>query len=203
VVEKTKDIIDFEREGECGICHEELAHDEGIYTICPSPGCETVTHITCLSRHFLKGEAQDVLVPIKGHCPGCKAESIWADVVKELSLRMRGQKEVEKLLKVKRVKKAKSTAAQAVIDSDGDDEAVDEGIEDEAERLRELNPDGSRMEMGDGWAAFDDSDSDLESVLAVPASFSQPKKKETKTGKKRAIAVVIEDSDWDEAIALD
>ncbi len=67
-VEKGKDIIDFEREGSCTICHDDLDHDGGIYTICPNPGCESVTHLTCLSKHFLKGE-EGAVVPIDGNCP--------------------------------------------------------------------------------------------------------------------------------------
>ncbi|KAF8848151.1 hypothetical protein BDZ45DRAFT_709386 [Acephala macrosclerotiorum] len=97
-VEKGRNIVDFEREGSCALCHDQLEHGAGIYTICPSPGCESVTHLTCLSQHFLRDDG-DSLVPIMGRCPSCDTELRWVDVVKELTLRMRGQKEVEKLLK--------------------------------------------------------------------------------------------------------
>ncbi|KAN0099757.1 hypothetical protein V8E51_013532 [Hyaloscypha variabilis] len=125
-VEKGKNIVDFEREGSCAICHGELEHDAGIYTICPNKACESVSHLTCLSHHFLKDE-EDALIPVKGHCPNCKAEIRWVDVVKELSLRIRGQKEVEKLLKEKRVRKGKAvTASQATnIDTEEDEDDDD------------------------------------------------------------------------------
>ncbi|KAH8805751.1 hypothetical protein F5884DRAFT_630326, partial [Xylogone sp. PMI_703] len=102
---KGRDITLFEREGSCAICHVDLEHDGGIYTICPNPTCQAVTHVTCLSRHFLVGDDESML-PIQGTCPSCKTEYAWIDVVKELSLRMRGQKEVEKLLKKRRSKAA-------------------------------------------------------------------------------------------------
>merc|ERR1711939_716447 len=108
-IEKAKNIFDFEQEGSCAICRENLEHDGGIYTICPSPGCESITHITCLSKHFLKDTDDDVLLPVQGTCPSCNQELRWVDIVKELSLRIRGQKEVEKLLKVKRARKRMKT----------------------------------------------------------------------------------------------
>ncbi|KAH6664512.1 hypothetical protein B0J14DRAFT_247072 [Halenospora varia] len=101
-VEKAKEIIDFEREGKCKICSVDLEHSGGLFAVCPETGCETVSHLTCLSKHFL-GDDEDALVPITGKCPGCETELIWTDVVKELTLRTRGQKEVQKLLKAKRI----------------------------------------------------------------------------------------------------
>jgi len=130
-VEKGKDVIDFEREGPCAVCHDDLEHQAGVYAICPNPGCETVTHLTCLSKHFLKGE-ENALVPIRGVCPTCETEIRWVDVVKELSLRMRGQKEVEKLLKEKRVKKGNASVVTS-------QEAIElSGIEDAGEDLGDL-----------------------------------------------------------------
>ena len=138
-VEKGKNIVDFEREGSCAICHADLEHDAGIYTICPNNACESVTHLTCLSRHFLKDE-EDALLPVKGHCPTCKVEVRWVDVVTELSLRIRGQKEIEKLLRVKRVRKGKAvTASQATNIDEEEDEEDDDELEDEIDMLREGN----------------------------------------------------------------
>lgn len=201
-VEKGKDIVEFEREGVCAICHKDLEHDGGIYTICPSAGCESVTHITCLSKHFLKGD-KEALVPILGECPSCKAEVRWIDVVKELSLRLRGQKEVEKLLKVKRVKKGKAvTASPTIVDSDieSDDDELDADLE-QLRQLEELNPAGSKMDMGDSWNAIDDTDdSDAESTTSTG---SRKKKITSQHASKPAFRTVIEDSDWDDAEVLD
>jgi structure-specific endonuclease subunit SLX1 len=201
-VEKGKDIVEFEREGACAICHKDLEHDGGIYTICPSAGCESVTHMTCLSKHFLKGD-KDALVPILGRCPSCKAELKWIDVVKELSLRLRGQKEVDKLLKVKRAKKGKAAnASQAVVDSDieSDDDELDDDL-DELRQIEALNPAGGRMDMGDSWNAIDDTDnSDAESTTSTG---SRKKKVTSRQACKPALRTVIEDSDWDDAEILD
>ncbi|RKF76361.1 Structure-specific endonuclease subunit slx1 [Golovinomyces cichoracearum] len=103
-VEKGKNIVDFEQEGTCSICKTELEHGKGIYAICPNLKCTSVTHITCLGKRFL-GVYEDQVVPIKGTCPVCLNEFRWIDVVKEISLRMRGLKEVENLMKIKRKRK--------------------------------------------------------------------------------------------------
>ncbi|TVY64319.1 Structure-specific endonuclease subunit slx1, partial [Lachnellula suecica] len=183
-VEKSKDIIDFEREGSCAVCKSSLEHDEGIYAICPNSGCESVTHLTCLSRHFLSNEDLETLVPIKGTCPSCKAELRWVDVVKELSLRMRGQKEVEKLLKAKRVKKTKAgTASQAVPESSSE--------EDEDEVMEDFIPGAGGVKDGGDWHGIDDSDgSDAESVT----SNAEMAKTASHASKARRLGTVVEDS---------
>jgi len=199
-VERSKDIVEFEREGECTLCHTHLEHDAGIYTICPNPDCESVTHMTCLSKHFLGGE-EDTLVPIKGKCPCCQTEIRWIDVVKELSLRMRGQKEVEKLLKVKRKRKGDIMASQAVVeDSEIDEDEEDDEITDELERLQEFNHLGSTLDMGDGWHTIDDSDSDTGSITSTE---SQARKRMSHPTSRANLGTVIEDSDWDDAEVLD
>jgi structure-specific endonuclease subunit SLX1 len=198
-VEKGKNIVDFEREGSCAICHSDLEHDAGIYTICPNPGCESVTHLTCLSQHFLKDET-DALVPVKGQCPTCKAELRWVDVVKELSLRIRGQKVVETLLKGKRVRKGKTvTGAEATAIEDEEDE---DEMEDEIEMLRENNLGKISADVGDTWHEIDASDdSDMGSIIS---NTSKAKPATSYKGIQAiGLGTVIEDSDWDDAEILD
>ncbi|POS88312.1 hypothetical protein EPUL_000367 [Erysiphe pulchra] len=113
-VEKTKNIFDFEQEGSCIICKICLKQNEGIYTVCPNPTCNSVTHMTCLSKYFLDGN-NDLLIPIKGVCPACHTETRWIDFVKELSLRLRGQKEISNLLKLE--KNFKNNAVESLSQS--------------------------------------------------------------------------------------
>ncbi|KUJ17708.1 uncharacterized protein LY89DRAFT_584753 [Mollisia scopiformis] len=203
-VEKAKNIVDFEHEGSCAICREHLEHDEGVYALCPAPGCQSATHLTCLGQHFLKYE-KDSLVPIKGNCPSCNTELRWIDVVKELSLRMRGQKEVDKLLKKKRLRRDKATASQAVIESSESEEETDEElerqeIEAQLRELSDLDP-GETVEGGDRWHEVDDSDSDTRSVDSNISLAS--KHATTQANKATSLKPIIEDSDWDDAAELD
>jgi structure-specific endonuclease subunit SLX1 len=84
----------------------------------------------CLSQAFLSEETErNAVVPTKGTCPGCRSPLQWSSLIKELSLRTRGQAEVEALFKPRRQKAA---AAQAVDQEDEDlDETWVQDVEDE------------------------------------------------------------------------
>lgn len=199
-VEKAKEVFDFELEGSCAICQQNLAHDGGVYTICPGSDCKSVTHLSCLSEHFLAGESE-ALVPITGHCPGCKAELNWVDVVKELSLRMRGEKEVEQLLKVKKARKKKAASSQAVVDvsDEEDDEEAAEMME-EMDMLTQFDREAGDLGLDHAWNSSDDNESELESVIGQ--SVKNQKSPKSKSTKSKATKTVIQDSDWDDAIEL-
>ncbi|CAK7241261.1 MAG: Slx4p interacting protein [Sporothrix thermara] len=126
-VDKAQDIFTFEREGDCTVCHTALPAGQGLYVVCPNTGCEAVGHLRCWSGHLLAGEAAAAksttkddgmhrhLVPKRGHCPECGGPVVWGDMMKELTLRMRAPKEVEKLVRAKRwqEKAAEKAAADA------------------------------------------------------------------------------------------
>ncbi|XXH00910.1 hypothetical protein Hte_007261 [Hypoxylon texense] len=107
-VTKTKSIYEFEREGNCVGCGEHLEPGEGLYATCPNPGCECTGHVSCWSNHLLGKEASEDIIPISGTCPQCKGNVVWGDLMKEMSLRIRGPKEIEKLLKEPRKRKART-----------------------------------------------------------------------------------------------
>jgi len=100
-VEKARSIFEFEREGSCVVCGGQLPPGEGLYAVCPRDGCEGVGHLDCWSRHLLEGDGDgpSPLLPIAGHCPSCQGQVEWKDMMTQLSLRVRGKKEVDKLLK--------------------------------------------------------------------------------------------------------
>lgn len=121
-LEKGQNITNFEQEGMCVVCHQHLDHGKGLYAICSNGACQGVGHLACWGRHLLEqsGERDTdaVLLPTEGRCPKCSGTVRWGDMMKELTLRTRGQKEVEKILKKHRkvtgvtkptTRKAKST----------------------------------------------------------------------------------------------
>ncbi|KAI1372795.1 structure-specific endonuclease subunit SLX1 [Hypoxylon crocopeplum] len=110
-VTKTKSIYGFEREGDCVVCGEHLETGQGLYATCSNTDCEGSGHISCWSRHMLGKEADEDIIPISGCCPQCKGEVLWGDLMKEMSLRLRGQKEIEKLLKKPRKRKAQAESS--------------------------------------------------------------------------------------------
>ncbi|KAI1111724.1 GIY-YIG catalytic domain-containing protein [Nemania sp. NC0429] len=105
-VAKTRELYSFEREGACVVCGESLPHDGGLYATCSNAGCEGTGHLACWSRHLLGDNAADHVIPVSGHCPRCEGEVAWGDMMMEMSLRLRGQKEIDRLFKKPRGKKA-------------------------------------------------------------------------------------------------
>lgn len=105
-VAKANNVTAFEQEGNCVHCHEELESRKGLYAMCPNGPCEAMGHVKCWSKHALSASSQGVLIPDTCNCPSCGGKLRWGDMMKELSLRIRGAAEVEKLLKKKtKVKK--------------------------------------------------------------------------------------------------
>ncbi|KAJ4388920.1 Slx4p interacting protein [Gnomoniopsis smithogilvyi] len=129
-LEKGQNITTFEQEGMCVICHEHLGHDKGLYTICSNGECEGVGHLDCWSRYLLQQQGEHdndaILLPMEGRCPKCDGAVRWVDMMKELTLRTRGQKEVDKILRKHRkatgVTKSKAKA-KVKATADGRDSA--------------------------------------------------------------------------------
>ncbi|KAI5857436.1 hypothetical protein GGS23DRAFT_587376 [Durotheca rogersii] len=111
-VAKTQSLYDFEREGDCVVCGEHLEPGGGLYATCPNAGCEGTGHVTCWSRHMLGREAEKQILPISGHCPECKGPVVWGDLMREMSLRIRDPKEIDKLLR-KKPRKKRATRAES------------------------------------------------------------------------------------------
>lgn len=200
-VTKGREMVEFEREGKCTLCKHDLGHDAGIYAMCPNRECESVTHLTCLGKHF--AEDADSVVPIKGNCPSCNTELRWVDIVKEVTLRLRGQKEVEKLLKVKRVKKD-VTSSQAAIESYDDElseEEIQRDIEEELEFWHKFDATGTKANSDDIWHDIDNSDdSDTRSTTSTTMLTENAAPKASKAGTLRT---VVEDSEWEDALVVD
>ncbi|KAI0201159.1 GIY-YIG catalytic domain-containing protein [Astrocystis sublimbata] len=111
-VEKTQSLYTFEREGVCVVCDQHLPHEEGLYATCSNPGCEGTGHLNCWSKHLLDGNDTEDIIPISGRCPKCEGEVVWGDMMKEMSLRLRGSKEVEDLLREKRRRRKKDAVIE-------------------------------------------------------------------------------------------
>ncbi|KAF2455577.1 hypothetical protein BDY21DRAFT_68158 [Lineolata rhizophorae] len=101
------------RSFQCAICASTIhpADDAHIAAlICPSERCDALCHLSCLAAHFLAEErmttvsrqdngADAVLIPTSGSCPKCLKRSEWKELVTDLSLRLRGAKEVRELVR--------------------------------------------------------------------------------------------------------
>ncbi|KAG5930077.1 hypothetical protein E4U42_003086 [Claviceps africana] len=112
-VDKGHAMVEFEQQGDCVHCSEKLEPDKGLYALCPNDGCEAMGHLDCWSRHALSSDDSDHVIPDHCSCPSCGGDIRWGDMVKELSLRVRGDDEVKKVLKsVERAKKKASATSK-------------------------------------------------------------------------------------------
>ncbi|KAH7396333.1 hypothetical protein BKA66DRAFT_438280 [Pyrenochaeta sp. MPI-SDFR-AT-0127] len=139
-VDKSRLIFEDGRRRGCGVCKKEADITKSLVLLCPIESCQTVSHMACLAKSFLAKEGdQTALVPIDGTCPGCHSPIRWSAMLKELSLRTRGEEEIKAMFKTKRKKKADSTndprETQEVDEDDELDETWMDDLNDEEEKI--------------------------------------------------------------------
>lgn len=224
-LEKSKTLLSTPQV--CTLCSSAIPTSGASTLICPAPSCNNVSHLTCLATHFLATESKPTtsdksksttdtpsLLPTTGTCPTCSTPLHWQPLVQELSLRMRGEKEVQALFKPPRTRKRK-----------GDEQAAAGAVEDEEAEESDLElQDEDAGE--DGWHHLSDSASEVEEAPVIPSPakkgkkaapvFRKPKEfigpaaaagaKGRGKGKGKAKAtgpeVVVEDSDVDDEVIL-
>jgi structure-specific endonuclease subunit SLX1 len=129
-VEKAEGMVNKGSTPSCGICKNNVDASTSLALICPVETCRTISHMSCLSHAFLREEDdRAALIPLEGTCPGCRTPVKWSTMMKELSLRIRGPKEVEALFKPKRRRKADGVSESDTVESqalDEEDEELDE-----------------------------------------------------------------------------
>lgn len=132
-VEKARTVLADARQHGCGVCGKLADNVVSLVCICPVDTCSTICHVNCLSRRFLEEEGdRAAIVPSHGTCPGCKGKLNWSTLMRELTLRIRGQAEMEAMFKPKRRAKAKTVSVEKAVPSaqaeeaNDDDDALDE-----------------------------------------------------------------------------
>ncbi|KAK7057433.1 hypothetical protein R3P38DRAFT_3384792 [Favolaschia claudopus] len=91
---KNTALLASNRRLNCSICDKEVLN----YTteplnaaLCPTSGCMAVSHLSCLSQHFLSSQTSDTgIIPRGGHCKSCRAYVLWGDIVRGMYRRSAG-----------------------------------------------------------------------------------------------------------------
>ena len=185
--EKSKSLLASDQIIQCAVCSEQIARPGHTIVVCPYGKCTAASHMTCLARRFLSDEeSQTSLLPTSGNCPECHISSRWVDLIKEMHLRARGEKEVAQLMKKSRMnnKLAMGSCSSAPgIELDASD--VDEADDVQDDPLEE------------DWLPQEDEGDDLLSVASAASEASTPKKPP-----RKHLPTMIEDSEWDEEEVL-
>ncbi|XP_050808362.1 structure-specific endonuclease subunit SLX1 [Gopherus flavomarginatus] len=65
----------------CNLCLKRFQEVDDPPLRCFQPGCPLAAHPACLAREFLREEPEQLL-PVEGHCPGCKNLLLWGDLIR-------------------------------------------------------------------------------------------------------------------------
>lgn len=216
-LEKSQSLLEADTPVACRVCMETIQAEGSPSVVCPERDCEMVSHLICLSQAFLaQGRKADALVPTEGNCPGCQAELSWSVLVRDLSLRMRGQKEIDALFKTPRQRKTKVTTSngemavlvveQTARDAQESESATDDDdSEDEAPQFivpRSLGMVGLSDGEDDWVYRQDDYTEEVASTAGAEREATMITRLEP-FPERNSSTRVIEDSDWDDAEILD
>ena len=163
----------------CSVCAKEIGLERRLSLICPAENCKAAFHLSCLGNKFLHDEgATDSIVPTSGNCPECKMEMLWVDLVKEMSLRIRGKKELAILTKKARGRKAKvpkfAKAGVSKTEISESEDATDTDTDSGSLGAAVLATDAVDDLLQDDWRfqEYDDDDDDLTSITSAASGFS-------------------------------
>ncbi|MCJ1475759.1 Slx4p interacting protein [Lambiella insularis] len=214
-VEKSLFILSEGELVDCVVCNGPITTPTAMALVCHEKSCRAVSHVACLANRFTSNGKEQNLLPTTGKCPKCSAELSWARLVTEMTLRMRGEKEVVQLMKKARQKRSKACKPKDIDlingssednhselqdDLDEDDEYMDLSI---AEVVDEPLMDEARY-------GTPSDEEDAMSVTSVGSDMSHMSHTSrggnpSKTGSHASrLEIVIENSsDWDDAEVLD
>ena len=92
----------------CAVCHESLNNAKDLILVCPGDDCDMTSHLSCLAGQFITNhDDPDALIPIEGPCSMCDVKLKWSDLMRDLSLRTRGESAVKLIMKEPRRKNGK------------------------------------------------------------------------------------------------
>ncbi|KIX98618.1 uncharacterized protein Z520_05919 [Fonsecaea multimorphosa CBS 102226] len=198
VFEKSQFLLDEDDEQKCSVCAEVIDLRKSIFVVCHTHDCPGMSHIRCLADKSLN-ETQSALsmVPESATCPSCHQEHAWLELMQQVTLRNRGEKEVKKLMG-KKSKTTASAAAEMMETESEEEDGPSESEEEEALTARRVVAEEAELSSDDGGDdedrmslasvdSFTSMASNVSSGLAVkpPAGTEEPKR----------LQIVIEDSE--------
>ncbi|ETW77371.1 hypothetical protein HETIRDRAFT_173988 [Heterobasidion irregulare TC 32-1] len=78
----------------CSVCRKPLttySTDPLTTALCSSTECNAVSHLSCLSQHFLASQGGIGMIPRGGRCLTCQSYTLWGDIIKGCYRRYAGK----------------------------------------------------------------------------------------------------------------
>lgn len=194
----------------CSICAIPISSQTSTVLTCPSERCRAMSHMTCLAQTCSEGgQADEDLVPIRVRCPECNEKHQWVDLVKELSIRIHGEKDPTRSMKASRARKSKTPKSSTMSDA----VAPEDDHSGPAERVQSLGDgitvaDLLTMEtedvpLSDSWHELEENDDNWSVASTETGLSSRPGSPVDLAKQQPKLEIVIEDSEWDSAEVLD
>ena len=182
----------------CAVCLNELANPASTALMCPHSSCHAISHVACLAKHFRENKTTGFIMPLKGNCSSCQRELWWVDLVRELSLRARGAREMERLFKAQRVLKPQVVEDRPRIE--------EKSLMVNKCHISESSGEGDMVwvenidedQVPDDW--LEQLDDDCASTVSGLSSISEAS---TRTEQSNRLRSLVEDSDWESAEILE
>ncbi|KAL8989355.1 MAG: hypothetical protein Q9177_001747, partial [Variospora cf. flavescens] len=191
----------------CSLCANDMGSLNSTVVVCPTEECRAMSHMACLAKQRSDNREFNELLPSSIRCPLCLSEHLWLDLVKELSIRAQGGKNLAQLTKATPKPKPRANLISMdtpIVESTGSDiEEVACRLENELTGADFLDHDGAEDPLPDDWHALEEN-SDDGSVASTEIGRSSHVENLVKpTKQQQQLPVVIEDSEWDSAEVLD
>ncbi|KAK4694834.1 structure-specific endonuclease subunit SLX1, partial [Lecanoromycetidae sp. Uapishka_2] len=167
-LEKSTFLLGEDEKIRCAVCSKTIGPSTTMALVCPRDSCKTATHMICLATRFLSAEdVRDPVLPTSGRCPDCKEELQWIDLLKEMSLRANGDKEVSRLMEKPKERKLKVSKSSKAKSSQVQEDKLKDESEDQKDDLAEDTPhDRAAADdaLPDDWYYQGDEDNDVAST---------------------------------------
>ncbi|KAL8970883.1 MAG: hypothetical protein Q9183_001311 [Haloplaca sp. 2 TL-2023] len=195
----------------CAVCNNAVRMLKSTVLTCSSESCPAAFHMACLAKQASGNEqGSEDLIPFDVHCPLCQKRYQWNDLVRELSLRMRGGEGLSRPVQDSRARKSKAATASASRKNLGDADRLDPQTGSSRADLENgdtiadmLIMESDDAPLSDGWNEIGDDDDYLSVGSAHSRASSRPGSPLRLTSEPPKLKTVIEDSEWDSAEVLD
>lgn len=206
-MEKATFLLDDPQDLQCRLCKEHIFPENEAAVVCPQIKCYCANHLICLSKHFLRetgGPGQ--LIPTHGSCPACKDVNEWPLMMKGLSLRIRGGKELQRLLRKRKRSRVdgKASAASKAKKTGNIDYGRRKGRGERSMSVMSETDDNSDHAHSKHSLEYSDLDDDwMEGLELGSDSDTGHRDRKPLKGPSTPLEIVIEDSEDDDVEVLD
>lgn len=196
-VEKSLFLLAKEQVNRCSICAQDTGSQDTTILVCSQRNCQAISHMTCLAARFLETEKRVLsVIPRAGMCPHCHSELQWIDMVKEMSLRVRGKSELTRLKKKRKVPKKRAQKDTTPYSEELNDDANERPVHCDESELSSDHDESLPMD----WDQQDHDEDEMsaDSFVSHDSKFHSMLKVGNEPYSISRLEIGIQESEWDD-----